>query len=407
MCRAAIAVVAACVLPLGPAIAQTPAMAEPLTVQAAIDRALSANPSLIAARLATPIGLARLGVARERPNPEARVELERETPKQAYGVAVPLELGGKRGRRIAVGEAERGIGESQIAQATADIRAAVRSAYFGAVAATERLTLLEELRGLASRAKDAAQARFDAGGSPRLEVLQANLALAQAENETTTAGGEITAARAELNALLGAPPSAAPQLTTSLDEGVALTLDAAMARAQGDNVDVRAIDREIDAQRARVALAKSMQVPDVTPEGTVTRDSQPDFNTGWRAAVALAVPIFTRHRAGVLVEEATLARLTAERDATLARLGGQVAAASALVDARRQQHTRYRDEILPQAVEVERMAEDSYRLGQTGITELLLALQATRDARLRALQAGSDFQTALANLERAIGVPLP
>jgi outer membrane protein, heavy metal efflux system len=406
-CRAAIGPVVALVVSFVPLFAQVPTGSESLTVEAAMDRALGANPTLIAARLVTPINTARLGVARERPNPEARVELERETPKEAYGVAIPLELGGKRGRRIAVGEAEIGIGEAQIAQATADVRAAVRLAYFGAVATAERFALLQELRGIAARAKDAAQQRFDAGGSPRLEVLQADLALAQAENETTTAGAEITAARAELNALLGLPPSASPQLTTSLDEGAVVPLDAAMARAQTENVDVRALDREIEAQRARVALAKSMQVPDVTPEATVTRGAEPEFSTGWRAGIALAVPIFTRHRAGVLVEEATLAQITAERAATLTRLHGQVAAASALVDARRQQYARYRDQILPQAVDVERMAEDSYRLGQTGITGLLQALQATRDARLRALQAGSDFQTALANLERAIGAPLP
>ena len=42
------------------------------------------------------------------------------------------------------------------------------------------------------------------------------------------------------------------------------------------------------------------------------------------------------------------------------------------------------------------MAEDSYRLGQTGIAAFLQALQATRDVRLRALQAAADFQRALA-----------
>jgi hypothetical protein len=47
------------------------------------------------------------------------------------------------------------------------------------------------------------------------------------------------------------------------------------------------------------------------------------------------------------------------------------------------------------------------RLGQTGIAALLQALQATRDVRLRSLDAIDQFQTALADLERAIGAPLP
>jgi hypothetical protein len=48
------------------------------------------------------VAVAGVGVAGERPNPELHVELEKETPKEAYGLAVPVELGGKRGRRLAV-----------------------------------------------------------------------------------------------------------------------------------------------------------------------------------------------------------------------------------------------------------------------------------------------------------------
>jgi outer membrane protein, heavy metal efflux system len=99
--------------------------------------------------------------------------------------------------------------------------------------------------------------------------------------------------------------------------------------------------------------------------------------------------------------------LTAERTAVATRISGEVAAAATLVDAQRQQYIKYRDQILPQALEVERMAEDSYRLGQTGIVVLLQALQASRDARLRSLQAAADFHNALADLERAIGAPIP
>src|SRR6185503_14184924 len=76
-----------------------------LTMQAAIGRAMAANPTIVAARLRGPINLANLAVARERLNPEGSFELEKETPKEAYGVAVPFELGGKRARRIEVAEA--------------------------------------------------------------------------------------------------------------------------------------------------------------------------------------------------------------------------------------------------------------------------------------------------------------
>ena len=73
----------------------------------------------------------------------------------------------------------------------------------------------------------------------------------------------------------------------------------------------------------------------------------------------------------------------------------------------RELYMRFRDQILPQALQVEQLAQDAYQLGQTGIAALLQALQATRDVRLRSLDAVSQLQTARADLERAIGAPLP
>jgi outer membrane protein TolC len=166
------------------------------------------------------------------------------------------------------------------------------------------------------------------------------------------------------------------------------------------------LDRRIEEQRARIALARSLQTPDITPEASLTRHAEPEFQTGWRAAVAIAVPIFTQHRAGVRLEEATLAQLDGERKAVLTRIEGEVASGATVAAAQQQQLQQYRDRILPQALEVERMAEDAYRLGQTGITSLLQALQATRDARLKSLEAAEQFQSSLAELERAIGTTI-
>lgn len=396
-----------CVLTSGTASAQTPPIPAPLTLDAALERTVGVNPTIAAARFRRLASLAGVDVARERLNPEARIEIERETPTQAYGLAVPLELGGKRARRIAVGEATVLTSEAELAQVIAETRNAVRRAYFDRLITESRLALLDELQALAARVRDAAQQRVDAGDAPRLEVVQAELALAQAQNEVTGSRGAVVAARATLNALLALPLDAPTPLAASLEGGPPPLVDAALSRARSASAELALLDRRLEEQRARIALARALRTPDVTPEGSITRGAQPEFATGWRAAVAVAIPIFTRHRAGVLLEEIILQQITAERDATLARIAGEVTSSVAIADAQRQQFLRYRDQIIPQAVVVERMAEDSYRLGQTGINAFLQALQASRDVRLRSLQAASDLQTALVDLERAIGAPLP
>jgi len=379
----------------------------PLTYQAAVQRALASHPRLVAARLKRTINVASRDVAAERLNPELRVELAKETPKEGYTLAVPLELGGKRARRLQVAEATIMTGDAELNQVMAEVQADVRRAYFAQFVAEQRQALLQEMQALAQRARDAAQARFDAGGVPRLEVVQAQLALADAQNQAAAARGTVTAARATLNAAVGLPLEAPTTVDASLDPGPALAMASAVARARAASAELAAIDRRIDEQRARVSLAQALRAPDITPEATLTRRAAPEFDTGWRAAVAVTMPVFTTHRAAVRVEEATLTQLTSEREAALARISGEVASAAALAESQRQQYLRYRDEILPQALEVERMAEDSYKLGQTGIAAYLQALQASRDVRLRSIQSAADLQSALADLERATGALTP
>ena len=387
------------------AAAQQPAPTE-LTVQAAVERALSANPTIAAARLARAVNAAGLAVARERLNPEFSVELERETPKHAFGLAVPLELGGKRDKRVAVSEATIAVGDAELAATIAQVRNDVRRTYFDAVAADARLVLLRELRDLAQRTRDTAQARFDSGDAPRLEVVQADLALATADNDVTGARGAAAAARTRLNALLGQPADTAPSLSTPLDEasGTPVSVPPDLI---GRSTSIAVIDRQLDAQRARLRLADALRTPDLTPSAALTHDSRPDFVLGWRAGLSVTLPVFASHKAGVLVEQRTLEQLMATRDATMLRLTADVSAAATAAEAQRQVHVRYRDTIVPQAQQLERLAQDAYELGQTGIAALLQSLQSARDVRLRSLDAAAQFQASLADLERAIGAPLP
>jgi cobalt-zinc-cadmium efflux system outer membrane protein len=403
---AAATAILAYALPTG-ALAQPVTAVPHFTLQTAVDRALATNPTLLAARARRAIGMAGVAVAAERVNPEVRVELDRDTPRQSYSVAVPWETGQKRRLRVAVAEAGARATDAEIAALELDIRRDVQRAYIDLAMTSARLTLLEELRALLERARDAARQRFDAGSAPRLEVVQADLASAQAQNEETAARGVLGAARVRLNALLGLALDQ-PTDVTRPDVGAAIGVDAAVSRARAASSELVLIERRLDEQRTKIALATALRRPDVTPEGSLTHGfgSDSDFQFGWKAAMAVSLPLFTSHKAGVVLEQATLTQLTAERNAMLARITGEVSAITAAAAAQREQYQRYQKQILPLTLDVERMAEDSYRLGQTGISAYLQALQATRDARLRALQAETDLHLALADLERTVGAPL-
>ncbi|MEO5897463.1 MAG: TolC family protein [Vicinamibacterales bacterium] len=380
--------------------------ANSLTLDGAITRALDSNRSLIAARLTRNISAAELLAARQRPNPEVSIEAERDTPHWSFGGALPIEIGGKRKARIGLAEAVIATTDADIARVIAELRSDVRRAYYQTVAAARNVEIAEELEQIAVRARDAADLRFKTGAAPRLEALQAQLVLAEAENDVVGRRGGVNAARAELNALLVLPLDSAPALSDPLNGGTVPTATVASARALEGNAELHVLERQISEQRARLALAKAMRRPDPVVSGTLTYDSRPDFTFGWRAGATVALPLFTTGRFEIAIADATLSRAVADRDARAAQVSGAVAAAVARATAARKTLDRYESEILPASRQVEQMAQESYASGQSGLPALLQTVQSAREIRQRALQAALDFQLAVADLERAMGIPL-
>src|SRR5262245_835840 len=87
-----------------PSLPEPPAA--PLTLDEAMTAALAASPSLAAARLGRAEAQARQDIARLRPNPDLNLERTKDLPHDAATLSVPIERGGKRGRRIALAEAQ-------------------------------------------------------------------------------------------------------------------------------------------------------------------------------------------------------------------------------------------------------------------------------------------------------------
>src|SRR5947209_9120 len=91
----------------------------PLTFQAALDLATSRNLGLEAARRQRAIREAAIRTARQVPNPDATFEVTRDTPHYAASVGFPVELGGKRSRRI-------DLAKEELTLADVDVRTELR-----------------------------------------------------------------------------------------------------------------------------------------------------------------------------------------------------------------------------------------------------------------------------------------
>src|SRR5260221_8035870 len=244
-----------------------------LSLNDAMTRAIEANRTILAARTARAIDVAGVQAAGQRPNPEVSFEVARETPHWAFTGTVPVEVSGKRQRRVDVANATLAVTEAETARIIADVRADVRRAYYHAVGAARRVAIAQELEAIQTRARDAAQDRFQTGAAPRLEALQAGLALSQAQNEGTAARGDLNGARADLNALLAYPLDASPALADPADAGRMPTPEGAAQQAIAGNAQLQVLGKRIAEQRARVALAKTLRRPDPSVTASLTYDS--------------------------------------------------------------------------------------------------------------------------------------
>ncbi|HEV8239318.1 MAG TPA: TolC family protein [Thermoanaerobaculia bacterium] len=393
--------------PQQPAPVEEATPATPLTLREAIRIALDAGPDVGAARQALAAAQAGVGVAAQRPNPELALERAKETPRDAAGLTFTLETGGKRGRRIGIAEAGARVAAAELATVEQEVRLRTRRAYVALAGAEAQVVLTERQRELAGRIRDAAQARFETGDRPRLDLVQAELALAQAAVDADAARGATAGARAELAVLLGLPAEA-PIVLADESAGPPLPDAAALRQlALAESAEIARLRQEVDEQQATLALAQAQRVPDLAVTPSATHDSPPEFEWGWRAGLAFVVPLFHNYRAEVDAERYRLAQRQSELLAAQRRIEGELARAVALAESARRTDAVYREQVLPKTEEVERMAEDSYRSGQSGLEALTLSLQAAAETRAKALQARLDYQAALADLEQAVGAPLP
>ena len=305
------AFVAILVLVTTPAVAQESASGA-LTLQTAVDRALSANPTIAAARLSGAVNEAGIHWRKNaQPRPDGRVR--KGNAEAGLWVSLPIELGGKRAKRIAVGQATLHAGQAELAATIAQVRNDVRRAYFDVLVDDARLATLREQRDLSHRVKDTAASPFRlwrrptpgsrAGGARAGRPKTRPLPPKDCRRRPAPSSTRCSVSRS-------APRSHLPR---PLEIGDPIVAETAANLARAPERRTRVLDRRIEEQRAKLVLARRLRMPDLVPTATLTHDAEPEFTWGWRAGIAVTLPLFTSHKAGVLVEQTTLDHL--RRDA--------------------------------------------------------------------------------------------
>lgn len=396
---------------------EMPAVAtgDALTLRAAVERALAANPELRGLEYRLKAGDAEVSLAGQRPAPQLSLEVENvlgggdlrgfDSAETTLALSQVIELGDKRNLRAEAAEAGRAVVavERQVAQL--DAVAAVTRSFIRVAALQEQHALSAEATRIAQRTVVDVQRRVSAARSPEAELLRARAAVAEADLAERRLVGALAVARRQLAAQWGAAADDFGLLVADLYAVQPPEEFDGLAARLAANPDFLRFASEERLREAEIRLARSAARPDIELSGGVRRLEQIDeqglvfgvtlpFGTGRRAEPRIAAAVAWREYSAA---ERAAAELRARTQ--LYELHQELGLAVAEVRA-------LRADVLPSLDEALAQSQYAYERGRYSYLELVDAQEARRQAQLRLLEAAERGRLIWVELERVTGQPL-
>lgn len=389
-----------------------------------VGRALASNGELAAARIDQTRARARLRQAGLRPNPTidfesttGRLTGSRGESETSIGVALPLELGGRRRSRIALAQVELEAVEAEIADRERRLAGEVRALYAEALAAIRELQITENLNQLDLETVRFVQIRVNEGDTPPLDLNLLRVEVDRLLSRRALAEGRLQSSLIRLKNLTGVPPLEILRLGEDIATPTLPTppasLDAAIDIALRTRPDLRLARLNEEVAQAGLRLARAQRQPEVTAftrytQGRATFDDTPvgvltDRDRTLTFGASIGIPVFNRNQ-GALAESAAVIAQSQTRRAFLETvIRSEVAAAYARYEAARTAVSRFDGGVIARSNENIRVIRAAYELGEYRITDLLTEQRRLVDSQREYTEALAEQYRALADIQAAIG----
>jgi cobalt-zinc-cadmium efflux system outer membrane protein len=390
-----------------------------------VRRALAANGELAAARLEIERARARFRQAGLRPNPT--IEVEQSTGRftgstgeseLSVGIAVPIELGGKRRHRIELARAELEASEAEVADRERRLTNEVRALYAEALAAIRELSTLEELNDLDLKTTRFVQARVNEGETAPIELNQLRVEVERLRSRRALVEGRLKGTLLRLKSLTGIGPTEILRLGEDLQQPVALpsptSVDAAIEHALRNRPDLRFAKLSEEVAHAGLQLARAQGVPNLTPftrysnNRSVFEDTPVgvlrDRDTLLTFGVSVEIPIFNRNQGGKAEAAVAITQAERRREFLEAVIRSEVQSAYARYEAAQAAVSTFEQGAIPRSSENVRTIRAAYEIGAFSITDLLIEQRRLLDVQREFTEALAERYRALADLQAAMGI---
>lgn len=397
-----------------------------MTVERLIELGLERRADLAAAREQVAAAEGQVVQAGLLPNPSLeagygppRVFGEDTKREIELGVSQVFELGGKRARRRDVARFQREKTRAEVSLLERQIAANIRSSYVRVLAANRQLDLLAQSIRANEELQMATEVRVREGDVAPLDLRLIEIETNKLRAESVRARSELDAEMIALRAFAVIRPTETLRISPLPDRvprpaiGSVQLVDIALR----DRIDRKAARLTEDLEDARLALARSDAVPDVTASvlysGTSSRSdtlivgTQLDREKALRFGIGIDIPVFNRNQGNIATAVAAKARATKEREYLELQIRRDVDAAFVRMRAAAEALDLYANSIVPDARVVVAGVRRGYDLGEFNIFDVLAEQRKLIDAETAYGRALAALLEALTELERAVGGPLP
>jgi cobalt-zinc-cadmium efflux system outer membrane protein len=389
--------------------AQQATGAATITLEEALALAQERSPVLRAQGAEVEAARGRLQTARTYPyNPEISLQAARRTSPggdstdRAVEASQEIEIGGQRGRRVAVAEASLAAADARLARARRVLAGDVAVAFADVLRARDALRIDEADAAVTRTLLAFEERRLEAGVGTQVTVNLAQASAGRAANRVELARGEYRRTRSALAAVIGLDPAAPPEPAGELSAAATLPpLEDLLRSALERRDDLRALREEERAAGDDVRLQRALARPNLVARAFREREEGTDDING--AGLAVALPLFNRNRGAVAEAEAVAARTRAERELAELAARNEVASAIASYEAASAGAEVLRRQLVGTLEENLRLLQRSFEEGKIGRADLLLFRRELVEGQREFLEALAEARRAQVRLELAAG----
>ncbi len=296
-----------------------------LTFDQAVERALTANETLRVVEQNVRIGEARVTEAQTAFLPSAAVSYQYQPLQRFPEIVIPPGVFGPEEQRFEAAFVRKSVVQLDLAQpvyaggrlknardlqraalegssltlerARQDLQLRVLQTFFGGLTNEQSVRVAEEGIALAARQLELAQARFDAGTVARLDVLRAEVDLANARARRIQYRAAVDQSHQALRTLLSLPQSQVLRLLGTLDDVPALGARDTLVAALPARPDLRAFESQRQVAALAASIANAEWKPTVSLIGNVAYQNDDatrllrQTNQNYTFGVAVRMPL--------------------------------------------------------------------------------------------------------------------